>query len=334
MRIISDDRTATIDSNTIKQSLPGLWKHRMSYMPDPHCLDLDAICAHKGRTHPKAVRILGQYLREIIGQSQVSAALSKGLDETLRSSRSPHHDSAVIFQSLATMFDRKYFGCNSKIFRDMESFFQRRCIEIFDGPPEYWKVYINGLDRMSLSLENTAAMTSVLAAVIQHEHPGRHGLRQLSQLYSLSSRSQRVLKTLISQEEAQRTKHQYRHDLRLTCSHMRPPLCFGEPDHRLPMRGDQMDPTVVIDIAMHEPHRVIIDDHCSVCDDSLFDEDDYSDDDACFANDQSLIDYRSLAEFSCQNNFDHHLLGSHLPTRHLPMSDGHPFPRAMLALSP
>ena len=311
LTLIYDGQFAKIDRDTIKQYLPRLWRHRECYISPSGCLSLDDICPHRSHVQPEAIRLLGQYLREVNQPPQVSAALSHGLEEIWRRSSSAEVKSALVFASLATMFRPKYFGCNVRIFKDMEMFFQRHCAEILEGPPEVTAQFIHGLDRMSKNLKSGTAMNAVLASVVQ-ECPDRNRvLPVLMSLARLGNKSMLTVSTLWKQDRRRREEN----ELRLAHGFgSRSSMHGGELSRRGVIRGDLVPSTVRHHIAMFEPHRMDI-----LGGASSIDYDDDDDDD--FLDEESLdSDELLLSEFEddswLHDRFGHPLRSSR-PHQHL-----------------
>ena len=257
--LIFDSASTIINSITIKNSLPALWRHDGSHILRDNGLSLDAYCSHRGRIAPKAIRILGQYLCEVDEGSPVSAALSNGLEDIWRNQLHHGYDSAdvavLIFHCLATMFDGKYFGCNEKMFKQMELFFHRHCGELLYRSLEDWILVVKGLDRMSLNFKPKPIMTNVLASVLQECNHKGQGPRTLINSMHLAKNSRRILSTLI-EHEYQRLRRSHRHG-----------------PHRLRRRGDEVPPEDRMYIAMNEPHRITINGNGPISSDPYYDDD-------------------------------------------------------------
>ena len=274
-----------VDSATIKKSLPTLWRYFGPDILSNSYLSLDFHCAYLKCVPPEAIQILGEYLCEIDSNSPVSAALSNGLEEIWWKSLSHYRDNvkrlALTFKSMAAIFDPKVLGCDEKIFKQMESFFPRHCAQIFQAPPKIWMLFLGGLDRMSLNMKSPIVMTNVLASAVQECRQNSRNWRALMGSLHLHKNSQRVLSSLIYQDQPISShKHQQRLD-------------------RFPRRGDEVHRDHRIHIAIHEPHRITIDGNGPIFDDPYYNDDDVFGDgftrsDGIPFIDQQLMDRRHL----------------------------------------
>ncbi len=303
LSLVFDGAYTAIDSRTIQVYLPTLWRHHGHEIAHTRFLSLDDYCPHRRRVHPKAIQLLGQYLCEVDRKSPVSAALSTGLEEVRRMSTHRGRDAGSltgeVFVSLGTVFDPKYFGCNAKIFRELESFFQRQCAEIFQEAPGYWIGYLQALDRMSLNLisRNSTVMAPILSSVLHETRLESRDLRPLFQALNLNKCSRGILATLIKKDE-QRPSFTHGYGLHLACSSTTRPkprrsVYFND----IPLRGNEL-------LATYDPRSMTVDRFRPRINDSYY-EDDFSDDDYPYDDDPSLFDQLLEDDHLYARDLDH-----------------------------
>ena len=281
-----------VHSSTIKSTLPNLWRRFGTDILSNRYLSLDYYCSYLNCVPLVAIQIVGEYICEIDSDSPVSAALSNGLEEIWRRSRSYHGGNmkilAQLFKSLAAMFDPKNLGCDERIFKQMESLFHRHCAQIFQAPPKVWISVVGGLDRMSLNMKSSIAMTNVLASAVQECSQNSRNWRALMGPLPLNRISQRILTTLLHQAPATSShKHYQRLD-------------------KFPRRGDEVHRDHRIHIAIHEPHRITIDGNGPIF------ENPYHGDDHFFGDGFA---HRDGMPFNDRHFMDH----SHRGVGHIPM---------------
>lgn len=224
-------------------------------------VSLDQMCSVRSRVEPGAVDLLVRYLREVDRNCPaVSAAISEGLEiiwkKSSRCSGSAYCLTTAIFRSLGKIFDKNYFGCNAKIFREMESFFHRHALEIMQRMPEGLFTYIISLDRMSLNKPGKMEMMPTLTSLVQNL--GLSNMHNWSEAQYLSRRSQYHLSRLLMHFRTEITRHR---------PNMTRQLYPHSPLHnqsRRPIAGSTMDPRYLMDLCLHEPHRITVNDRGSV----------------------------------------------------------------------
>lgn len=303
LSLIFDGDYTDVDSSTIQAYLPKLWRHYGHEIAHTRFLSLDDFVSNRRRIHPHAIQLLGQYLCEVDRKSPVSAALSTGLEEIWRISPYRGCDAgsliSEVFVSLGTIFDSKFLGCNIKIFREMESFFQRHCAEIFQETPDYWMRYLRALDCMSSNLNkrNPTIMAPILSSVLHETRLTSRDLRPLYEALRLSRISQRILATLVRKDE-QRPSCTNGHGLHLagsstTRSNRRRIQSFN----KVPLRGNEL-------LAACDRHPMTVDRFRSTIEDSYFG-DDFSEYDYPSIDDLSSFDQLSLEdEHHCLRGID------------------------------
>jgi len=326
LSLVFDGAYTDVEIRTIQAYLPKLWRHHGHEIAHTRFLSLDEYCPHRRRVHPKAIQLLGQYLYEVNRKPSVSAALSTGLEEVWRMSTHRGRDAGSltgeVFVSLATVFDPKYFGCNTKIFKELESFFQRHCAEIFEEAPGYWIGYLRALDRMSLNLisRNPTIMAPILSSVLHETRLGSRDLRPLFQALNLNGRSQQILETLVRTDE-QRPSFTHGYGLHLACSSTtRPKPPRSVSFKNLPLRGGEL-------VAPYGPHSMTVEQFRPRID-GFFLGEDFSDDEYPFDDDPSLFEQLLEDDHLCACDMDHfmpsHCLGHPGPFGYFP-------PQAMLS---
>ena len=334
-------RLARIHCGTISKYLPNLWRRAWE---DIYCgyLSLDKYCDLNCRNPVvwKALGLLGRYLQEIDGSVTVSAAISNGLEEIWRASPfwggNGQHSTADVFVSLATMFDPKYFGCNVKIFKEMESFFLRHSSEILQGMSRHPRAYITGLDRMSYNKPTVMNMTPSLASLLQESDADPDDLLSPRGVFKLSRKSRRILSTLRKQSDRSSRSCELapRLNPHLGIAHNRsPPLHRQGPCCRdlqryqaAPVRGDKMHPLELQNYCLHAPHQVTIHGPRPDFDDRDLYGDDFSDEESESSDDDfSLYDADHLLEgdHRCHHDLDNIFQSPHYRYGHIPKSHGH-----------
>lgn len=302
LRLVFDGAYTDIDSRTIQVYLPHLWRQHGREIAHTRFLSLDDYCPHRTRIHPIAIQLLGQYLSEVDQRSPISAALSTGLEEAWSMSAYRGRDAGSltgeVFVSLGTLFDPKYFGCNARIFRELESFFQRHCARIFQRTPDYWIRHLQALDRMSLNMirKSPTIMAPILSSVLHETRLQSRDLRPLFQVSNLSKSSQATLATLVRNDE-QRSSYIHGHDLRLACSSVirpRPPRSVSF--NNLPLLGGEP-------IAPYGPHSMTVEQFRPRMD-GFFPGRDFSDDEYPYDDDPSF-DQLLEDDHLCDRDLDH-----------------------------
>lgn len=301
LRLVFDGAYTDVDSSTIQAYLPSLWRHHGRETAHDRFLSLDDYCPHRRRIHPYAIHLLGQYLCEVDRKSPASAALSTGLEEvrSMSTCRGCGSLTGEVFVSLGLLFDPNYFGCNARIFSELESFFQRHCARIFQEAPDYWMRHLQALDRMSLNLirKNPTVMAPILSSVVYETRLRSRDLRPLFQACNLSERTQHILATLVRKEE-QRPSLTHGQGLHLACSstkRAKPPRSV--PFNNLLLRGGEF-------VAPCGPYSMTAD-HFRPSIDDFFPEEDFSDDEYPFDDDPSLFDQLLEDDHSCARDLDH-----------------------------
>ena len=205
-----------IQSKVIALNLPELWhKERRTITFCGH-LPFSDLVSQLNPGVEKALNLLYEYLSEVGGKDQVSAAITNGLDTLFAGSYSRHGSLATqdTFASLGSLLHPRNFGCGPKLFKQMEGFFIKHSEELFavyDGLP-----YISVLD--DLSLNGKCDMAPALACLVRSLEirgvfiPGDRRLR------SLSRKSYQILMTLFAQSQAKARRH---HRSALEPHHMR-----------------------------------------------------------------------------------------------------------------
>jgi len=326
LSLVFDGAYTDVDIRTIQAYLPKLWRHHGHEIAHTRFLSLDAYCPHRRRIHPKAIQLLGQYLCEVDRKSPVSAALSTGLEDLWRMFTYRGGDAVSltgdVFISLGIILDPKYFGCNTKIFRELELFFQRHCTRLFQEAPDYWMRHLEALDRMSLNLirRNPTIMAPILSSVLHETRLESRDLRPLFQASNLNKCSRGILATLVRKDE-QRPSFTHGYGLHLGCSSTtRPKPRRSASFSNLPLRGDEL-------VAPYGPHSMTVDHSRPRINDSYY-EDDFSDDDYPYDDDPSLFDQLLEDDHLYARDLDHFMpspcLGHPSPFGYFP-------PQAMLS---
>lgn len=313
LTLVCGGQHCSIHERTVQQYLPVLWrKHTRRMMLDAGYLDLEDYKLLHGPNYSMAVTLLFRYLGDVDRKSKASAALSTGLEDVWRESdlydNGESFHPSEIFECLATMFKKQSFGCNAKIFKEMESFFQRHCAEILQRGLNYWTCYIGGLARMSANDPGLMDMASVLAPVVHEMNSKGLDARMLSGY--LDPRSQRILTTLDRQEQ-QRPPSPPRFGTHLVpVSAHRPLLHRGLSLPPVSLRGDEFDPATRLHLAQHYPHRLSIHDHELNIPDPWFAED-LSDNESIRSTDANVGRGRrhSLHNYSLDGRLHGRLLG-------------------------
>ena len=254
--LIGNGQQCEISYDTIRHCLPSFCKYYPDILQNRIIL-LDQICRARSPIDQAAIGLLTRYLKEVDRSSTaVSTAISEGLEKLWKNS--PHlggngrYSTTVIFQSLATVFDKKYCGCNTKMFREMESFFLRHALEITQGMPQALFTYIEGLDRMSLNKPQVMSMVPVLASLVQNL--GLANMHSWSRAADLSCISQHHLLTLISQFRTGKIAHRPM-SARQICSY---PSLRSQTGPPIP--GSAIDRRDLIELCLHEPQRITVQD--------------------------------------------------------------------------
>lgn len=302
LRLVFDGAYNDVDSSTIQAYLPKLWRHHGREIAHARFLSLDDYYPHRRRIHPYAIHLLGQYLCEVDRKPAVSAALSTGLEEVRSMSTYRVCDArsltGEVFVSLGLLFDPKHFGCNARIFSELESFFQRHCSGIFQEAPDYWMRHLQALDRMSLNLirKNPTIMASILSSVVYETRLRSRDRRLLFQAWNLSERTQHILATLVSKDE-QRPSFKHGQCLHLACgSTMGPRSPRSVSSNNLLLRGGEL-------LAPYGPHAVTVGPFRPSID-GFFPGEDFSDDECSFEDDRSLFDQLLEDDHPCARDFD------------------------------
>ena len=207
-----------IQSKVIALNLPELWRKERRTITFRGSLPFSDLVTQLNSGDEKALDLLYEYLSEVGGKGQVSAAITNGLDALFAGSYSRHNNGSLAtqdtFASLGSLLHPANLGCGPKLFKQMEGFFLKHNEEIFAAHEGVF--YILVLD--DLSLNGKCDMAPALACLVRNSDIVGVLRPEYRRLESLSHKSHRILKTLFAQSEA-KARRQHRSPLEL--HHMR-----------------------------------------------------------------------------------------------------------------